>query len=104
MKQPIYGKSKAAETLRLIVQEHPNPKLINRKISRILLRFNFHLAEVQKNIGLKEESPHGCSGTLPYIEQLIKKDYLKQCSSVFKNAEDEKVKTFLKNVINSKVG
>jgi hypothetical protein len=93
-----YGSSVAALVLTDVVCEHTNSNKINRKVARTLNQFNIRANYIEtscNDVVKKLES------TIVFYELLVK-DYIHRCDTIFHNEADIKVNSFIKNVIKAR--
>ena len=89
-----YGTSRAASVLAEIVAEHPHSEKISRKVARTINQFNIRANDL--------ESSGMSTGSIIVLYELLVRDYINRCEDIFCFNIDDKVRTFIQNIINAK--
>lgn len=115
-----YGTTSAALVLADVVDEHPDSVKISRKVSRTINQFNSRsayiefcfltslssmqrIAEMYRYSNIRDTNNHQFvrSSSIVLYELLVA-DYISRCDEIFCHKADNKVRSFVKNVIKSK--
>ena len=112
----IYGPSAAAMILTEVVNEHPDSEKIGRKVARTISQFNVHAIYLENSCQLEATAvvtqgaksglvyeyedalPHCLYSTI-VLYRLLVADYIARCDEIFCNHIDQRVNSFVKNVI-----
>lgn len=102
-----YGVSVAALVLADVVEEHVDSNKIGRKVARLLNHYNVRAEYIESGVlayylcgDISTKVEHVVSAGILY--NLLVKDYLQRCDTVFYHKADTQVRSFTKNVIKAR--